>query len=101
MGNFVDLLIQHTLEGCFSLPEYGGNRDARGWALVGLEGDSQPLGYSIFSRARNLYNERPEHPMSTPNRDELAGPRGLSSDGELIQESIISLATTLSLIFGE
>jgi len=99
--SFVDVLIQHTLEGCFSLPEYGGNRDGRGWALLGLEGDDQPLGYSIFSRAKDGYNERPDHPMSTPNPDELAGPRALSPDGERIQQSIITLATAVSKFFGE
>jgi len=58
--SFVDVLIQHTLEGCFSLPEYGGNRDALGWTLLGLEGDDQPLGYSIYSAAKDGYNERCE-----------------------------------------
>jgi len=99
--SFVDLLIQHTLEGCFSVPEYGGNRDGRGWALLGLEGDDQPLGYSIFSLAKDGYNERPDHPMSTPNPDEVGGPRALSADGERIQQSIIMLATAISKFFGE
>jgi len=44
---FIDTLIRHTLEGCFSAPEYGGNTHLHGWELVGLEVDSQPLGYSI------------------------------------------------------
>ena len=99
--SFVDVLIQHTLEGCFSLPEYGGNRGALGWALLRLEGDDQPLGYSIYSAAKDGYNERPDHPMSTPNPDELAGPRALSPDGERIQQSIMTLATALSKVFGE
>jgi hypothetical protein len=63
---------------------------------VGLEGDSAPLGYSIFSRARNDYVERARHPVSTPNPDELAAdgtlvPRPLSSDGERVQSSIVRL----------
>ena len=99
--SFVDVLIQHTLEGCFSVPEYGGNRDGLGWALLGLEGDDQPLGYSIYSAAKDGYNERPDHPMSTPNPDELAGPRALSPDGERIQQSIVMLATAVSKFFGE
>src|SRR5204863_2085452 len=48
-GTFIDLLIQHTLEGCFAPPEYGGNHRLRGWTMLELEGDDQPLGYSIFS----------------------------------------------------
>ncbi len=94
---FVDLLIQHTLEGCFSAPEYGGNRRRQGWAMLGLEGDDQPLGYSIFSLATGSYVERPDHPMSTPNPDELApdgsvAPRPLTADGRFIQNSILSTA---------
>jgi len=91
------LVIMHTLEGCFSVPEYGGNRKLGGWKMVGLEGDDQPLGYSIFSRATNDYNERPDHPMSTPNPDEIAAPRPLTADGEMVQRLIVQLTGT----FGE
>jgi len=94
---FIDLLIQHTLEGCFSVPEYGGNLRGQGWAMVGLEGDDQPLGYSIFSLATGSYVERPDHPMSTPNPDELGPggtvvPRPLTADGKFIQNSILTTA---------
>jgi len=94
---FVDILVQHTLEGCFSVPEYGGNRRGRGWAMIGLEGDSQPLGYSIFSRRDGRYHERADHPMTTANPDELAAPRPLSAEGQQIQATIVA-ATRL---FGE
>ena len=93
---FIDLLIQHTLEGCYSCPEYGGNKRRAGWAMLGLEGDDQPLGYSIFSLATNGYVERPDHPMSTPNPDELAGPLPLSPDGQSIQNSILATASAFS-----
>jgi hypothetical protein len=94
---FVDLLIEHTLEGCFSAPEYGGNKRRAGWAMLGLEGDDQPLGYSIFSLATGSYVERPDHPMSTPNPDELGPngtvvPRPLTADGKFIQNSILTTA---------
>jgi hypothetical protein len=94
---FLDVVIQHTLEGCFSAPEYGGNHRGRGWRMLGLEGDDQPLGYSLFSRRRDGYNERPDHPMSTPNPDEVAGgvvtPRPLGADAEELQTAIV-LTTT-------
>jgi|SRR5262245_51238760 len=95
---FVDHLIQHTVEACLALPEYGGNRARIGWRMIGLEGDSAPLGYSIFSRVRNDYVERVRHPVSTPNPDELAAdgmtlvPRPLSPDGNRVQASIVRLA---------
>ena len=94
---FIDLLIQHTLEGCFSAPEYGGNLRGQGWTMIGLEGDDQPLGYSIFSLAIDGYVERPDHPMSTPNPDEVGPggtvvPRPLTADGKSIQNGILATA---------
>jgi hypothetical protein len=95
---FIDLLIGHTLEGCFGAPEYGGNRKRRGWAMLGLQGDVQPLGYSLYSAAADDYVERPDLPMSTPNPDEVAAdgtlqPRPLTADGAAMQEAIASLTS--------
>jgi hypothetical protein len=102
--SFVDLLIGHTLEGCFAPPEYGGNADAEGWRMIGLEGDSQPLGYSLYSQRTHSYRERPDHPMSTPNPDELAAdgslsPRPLSPDGAEIQHNITTFSRLLESLF--
>jgi hypothetical protein len=93
----VDVVIRHVLEGCFAPPEYGGNRGARGWKLLGIEGDSQPLGYSLRRAGRGGYRERRRHPMSTPNPDETgpggaAVPRPLSEDGLALQDAIADLA---------
>ncbi len=103
--SFLDLAIQHVLEGCFAPPEYGGNRGARGWAMLGIEGDSQPLGYSLFSRETESYRERRDHPMSTPNPDELApdgslAPRPLGADGAAIQQAISELTAILERVPG-
>jgi gluconate 2-dehydrogenase gamma chain len=35
---FFELVLEHTLEGTFSDPYYGGNRDFIGWALIGYPG---------------------------------------------------------------
>jgi len=100
-ATFVDHLVQHTLEGCLALPEYGGNHGGSGWRMLQLEGDSAPLGYSAFSPARNDYVERTRHPVSTPNPDELAAdgatlvPRPLSADGERVQRTIVTLVRLL------
>ena len=102
---FIDVLIEHTIEGCFAPPEYGGNRRRagrpQGWELIGLEGDNQPLGYSIFSEEIDDYVERADHPMSTPNPDELAKdgsvtPRPLTADGQQIQNNIVLAAGLFS-----
>jgi hypothetical protein len=69
--DFVTLLTYHTLEGMFGLPEYGGNRDRLGWRLLQFDGDSQPLGYTIYDPdAPGNYRERPDKPNSRPNPDE-------------------------------
>src|SRR5262245_15663610 len=99
-SSFVDLLIRHTLEGCFAPPEYGGNANTDGWRMIGIEGDTQPLGYSLFSTATGSYHERPDHPMSTPNPDEIAAdgslaPRRLSRDSRQLQASITGFARVL------
>lgn len=90
-ATFIDHVIRHTIEGSFAAPEYGGNKKARGWTMIGLEGDSQPLGYSLFASARDEYVERPDHPMSTPNPDEIDAPRALTADGVKVQNSIHDL----------
>jgi hypothetical protein len=43
---FRTLLYAHANEGCYGAPEYGGNREGRGWAAIGYPGDSQPRGYT-------------------------------------------------------
>jgi len=67
---FVGLITGHILEGMFCAPEYGGNINRVGWELIGYDGDSQPLGYSIFDETTMTYKERPDKPNSTQNPDE-------------------------------
>lgn len=98
--SFLDVVISHTIEGCFSAPEYGGNTGGAGWRMLGIEGDAQPFGYSIFSLATQDYVERADHPMSTPNPDELGTggalvPKPLSADGDFIQQQISELTAVL------
>ena len=97
---FVDILIGHTLEGCFCPPEYGGNRGGRGWRILGIEGDNQPLGFSLFARDVDGYRERAGHPVSTPDPDEL-GPDGsvrplpLGAAGQAVEDAIVTFSNAL------
>ena len=43
--NFFTMIWAHTIEGMFSDPAYGGNRDAVGWRLIGFPGAQ--YGYSV------------------------------------------------------
>ena len=44
--DFRDLLYGHAVEGAYAAPEYGGNRDLRGWQAIEFAGDVQPRGYT-------------------------------------------------------
>jgi Gluconate 2-dehydrogenase subunit 3 len=43
---FRSLLFEHTVEGLYANPEYGGNRGLAGWRDIGFPGDVQPRGYT-------------------------------------------------------
>jgi hypothetical protein len=45
-STFLALLSEHTIEGMYANPEYGGNRGLAGWNDIGYPGDIQPRGYS-------------------------------------------------------
>jgi hypothetical protein len=44
-STFASLLFEHTIEGMYGNPEYGGNRGRVGWKDIGFPGDIQPRGY--------------------------------------------------------
>jgi gluconate 2-dehydrogenase gamma chain len=46
VSGFMSLLFEHTIEGLYSVPEYGGNHDLVGWKDISYPGDSQPTGYT-------------------------------------------------------
>jgi hypothetical protein len=46
LGAVRDLIFGHTIEGMYSVPEYGGNRNGVGWKGVYWPGDSQRRGYT-------------------------------------------------------
>ena len=50
---FTSLLFEHTIEGMYSVPEYGGNRGLVGWKDISYPGDSQPVGYAAEETSRS------------------------------------------------
>jgi hypothetical protein len=50
---FLSLLFEHTIEGMYANPEYGGNRGLAGWKEIGYSGDIQPLGYASDEVSRS------------------------------------------------
>jgi len=53
VSGFLSLLFEHTIEGLYASPEYGGNRGLAGWQEIGYPGDSQPRGYSSAQVAQS------------------------------------------------
>jgi hypothetical protein len=45
-ARFRDTVFEHTVEGMYAAPEYGGNQDLVGWKYIHYEGDRQPIGYT-------------------------------------------------------
>jgi len=85
--SFYDLLVSHTIEGILCVPEYGGNRDRIGWTLVHFDGDSQPLGYTIYDATIGDYRERPDKPNSTIDPGDPCS--GFSDDMEQFLDTVL------------
>jgi gluconate 2-dehydrogenase gamma chain len=49
--DFFLTFFDHTMEGMYADPVYGGNRNGVGWVYIGWEGDAQPIGYSAAELA--------------------------------------------------
>ncbi|MGO9196223.1 MAG: gluconate 2-dehydrogenase subunit 3 family protein [Acidimicrobiales bacterium] len=50
---FMTLLFGHAIEGMYSCPEYGGNKDLVGWKDISFPGDVQPTGYTASEVANS------------------------------------------------
>ncbi|MFN2545773.1 MAG: gluconate 2-dehydrogenase subunit 3 family protein [Actinomycetota bacterium] len=45
-ASITSLLFDHSIEGMYAVPEYGGNQGLVGWQDIKFPGDSQPRGYT-------------------------------------------------------
>jgi Gluconate 2-dehydrogenase subunit 3 len=68
VGEFTSLLFEHTIEGLYASPEYGGNRELAGWTEIGFPGDVQPRGYSADEVERSDGHD----PVGTDNTGVVA-----------------------------
>lgn len=57
---FFKVLLEHTYEGTYGAPEYGGNRELAGWNAINYPGDVQPIGYNQKEM------EEPDDPEAPP-----------------------------------
>lgn len=63
-GDFFDLIREHTLQGMFADPVYGGNRDMVGWRLVGFPGSRRS--YSPQDMHDEDYDVAPQSLLDLP-----------------------------------
>lgn len=80
LADFFALVRQHTIEGMFADPMYGGNRDGVGWKLVGFPGarwgyspehkqpgfDASTLDPVSLNELRRQYGDYPDRPAPNP-----------------------------------
>lgn len=81
-AGFFNLVRTHTIEGTFSDPYYGGNRDFVGWDLLGYPGvrvmstpEDVRLGKDLAPSRQSAYD------MPTHTKDPVATPAGGASHG--------------------
>jgi hypothetical protein len=92
--DFRDLLIQLVTEAAFSAPEYGGNVGLGGWKLARYEGDTLPLGYSVYSAMPLTpgggpgYREAAEAPVSGPYAG--ADPAPMTDETLVLVRAVVS-----------
>ncbi|HEY1555808.1 MAG TPA: gluconate 2-dehydrogenase subunit 3 family protein [Kofleriaceae bacterium] len=83
--DFRTLVFELVTEAAWAAPEYGGNPNLAGWAMIHFEGDSLPMGYSQWNGSG--YSERGEAPMSTPNPSD---PEPLDDDVSQVISEVVA-----------
>lgn len=71
---FQETVTQHLAEGMFCAPEYGGNQGLRGWTDYAYDGDSQPLGHTLFDCRTGELRDRPDQPNEAPDPNDPLTP---------------------------
>ncbi|MFT3696348.1 MAG: gluconate 2-dehydrogenase subunit 3 family protein [Kofleriaceae bacterium] len=85
---FYNALLEHTIEGTFAAPEYGGNADLSGWKFARYDGDSAPLGHAQYVEATDQYVDRVDQPTSTASPGDTT---------EQFDDDVISLLTVAAV----
>jgi len=87
-ARFQSVFLAHLAEGMFGAPEYGGNRDGVAWRDHYYDGDSQPLGHTLFDHRTHTLYDRADAPNQTIDDDAFSDPM---SEGVL---KFVNVATT-------
>ena len=86
-AEFQQAVLGELAEGLFCAPEYGGNRGARAWRDYYWDGDSQPLGHTLFDPATGAPYDRADRPNQS--RDPALPDGGFDLEVERFVEAVV------------
>jgi hypothetical protein len=85
---FRSLFLTHLAEGMFGAPEYGGNANLVTWRDYYYDGDSQPLGHTLYDSVTQTLYDRIDAPNQTIDDDALQDP---------MSESVLQFVNAIAL----
>ena len=86
-GDFREAFLTNLAEGMFGAPEYGGNQDGVAWRDYFFDGDSQPLGHSLYDTRVGALVDRPDQPNQS--LDPRLPNAGLEPEVERLVDTIV------------
>lgn len=85
---FRSAFLTHLAEGMFGAPEYGGNSDLGTWRDYYYDGDSQPLGHTLYDSVTQTLYDRVDAPNQTIDDDAFQDP---------MSESVLQFVNAIAL----
>jgi gluconate 2-dehydrogenase gamma chain len=82
-AGFFSMVRNHTIDGTFSDPYYGGNRNFVGWDMIGYPGVRVVASEQDVAQGRHLTpNRQSVYDLPTYTKDPVRQPQGEDSDGD-------------------
>lgn len=85
---FRSLILANLAEGMFGAPEYGGNAELVTWRDYYYDGDSQPLGHTLYDSVTQTLYDRVDAPNQTIDDDAFRDP---------MSESVLQFINAITL----
>jgi hypothetical protein len=85
---FRSRFLEHLAEGIFCAPEYGGNTNLIAWRDYHYDGDSQPLGHTLYDSVTQTLYDRTDAPNQSIDQDAFNDP---------MSESVLQFVNAIAL----
>jgi len=85
---FRSAFLSHLAQGLFGAPEYGGNAELVAWRDYHYDGDSQPLGHTLYDSVTKTLYDRADAPNQTIDKDAFSDP---------MSDSVLQLVNAIAL----